>query len=569
MFKQYNFNKKLCDSKQSAHSRKMTKSKIIFLCMAMLLCVVNSLAQECDYSGTIGPLNWCLRDGTLTISGEGEMSDYAWNGAPWYPYRELITNIVIENGVTTIGDNAFMNCGSFAFVTMPSVTSIGSNAFMNCTSLASVDMPNVTTIGIEAFRACRSLASVDMPNATTIGNYAFGDCTSLASVSIPSSLTSIGRGPFSNCTSLTSINVDSNNANFASENGILFNKNKTSLIQYPAGKHETNYTVPNSVTTVGQSAFSGCSSLVSVVIPNVTTIENFTFFECGALASVEMPNVTTIRENAFNGCTDLVYVEMPHVTTIDANAFRGCTSLVSITFPASLTMIRAQAFANCTSLEHIYCFSSTPPSAYNNSTFASVPVTTCILHVPVGTVDVYMGANGWQEFTNVVGETMYFANGVVTIDEEPLPGVNISYEGGLATTNSAGNYTITVSLGTTVTITPHLSGYEFTPASITHTVTDDVAGLNFIATKVVNIFNLLTSGNKPVIIYPNPANDILFIECEYNSTIKIHDILGKEVLSQLGNGKTAIDIKLLPKGVYNVSVISNGKVIGNNKVVKQ
>ena len=200
-----------------------------------------------------------------------------------------LTSVTIGNSVTSIGDRAFNWCTGLTSVTIPnSVTSIGNSAFSCCSSLTSVTIPNsVTSIGNYAFQSCSGLTSVTIPNSvTSIGIGAFGGCKSLTSVTIPNSVTSIGIGAFLDCIGLTSINVASDNSNYCSVDGVLFNKDKTTLIQYPGGKQGA-YTIPNSVTSIGNSAFSSFSSLTSVTIPNsVTSIGNRAFYYCTGLTSV-------------------------------------------------------------------------------------------------------------------------------------------------------------------------------------------------------------------------------------------------------------------------------------------
>ena len=199
--------------------------------------------------------------------------------------------------------------GSDETLTIPSViddhtvTSIGEFAFRGCTSLTSVTIPNsVTSIGDRAFKGCTSLTSITIPNSVTyIGSGAFNNCTSLTSVTIPNSVTSIGWRAFHYCTSLTKINIDSESNCYSSENGVLFNKDKTELIQYPIGKIETEYLIPNSVTSIGDIAFRGCTSLTSVTIPNsVTSIGSTAFANCTSLTSITIPNsIISIGQQAF------------------------------------------------------------------------------------------------------------------------------------------------------------------------------------------------------------------------------------------------------------------------------
>ena len=187
---------------------------------------------------------------------------------------------------------------------------------------------------------------------TSIGDDAFYGCTGLTSVTIPNSVTSIGSSAFSGCSGLTSIDVASDNSNYCSVDGVLFNKDKTTLIQYPGGKQGA-YTIPNSVTSIGYAAFSGCSGLTSVTIPNsVTSIGAGAFNGCTGLTSVTIPNsVTSIGDGAFSGCTGLTSIEIPNsVTSIGRWAFYGCSGLTSIEIPNSVTSIGDYAFLGCSSL---------------------------------------------------------------------------------------------------------------------------------------------------------------------------------------------------------------------------
>jgi len=245
-----------------------------------------------------------------------------------------------------------------------------------CTNLTGITLPNsITIIWPETFSGCTSLKSVTIPNnVTSIGNYAFSGCTSLASVTIPNSVTSIGDGAFDKCASLTAINIDAGNTTYSSEQGVLFNKNKTTLIQCPPGKTGA-YTIPNSVTSIESGdfgAFGDCTKLTSVIIPNsVTSIGNSTFFGCTSLKSVTIPaSVTSIGDAAFSGCTSLASVTIPNsVTSIGHGAFEGCTGLTSVTIPNSVTSIGDGAFYGCTGLTSVMFQGTITWDKFSSSSF--------------------------------------------------------------------------------------------------------------------------------------------------------------------------------------------------------
>ena len=288
-----------------------------------------------------------------------------------------VENVIIKNSTKGISDYSFYGCSSLIGITIPDgVTSIGEYAFSGCSSLTSIAIPNgVTEIGLGAFSGCTSLTSVTIPNSVTeIGYSAFSGCTRLTSITIPDSVTSIGGGAFYGCSSLTAIDVEVGNNNYTSANGVLFNKGKTSIIRYPAGKADKSYNIPDSVTSIGGGAFIGCSSLTSITIPDsVTEIGGDAFGGCTSLTSITIPvSVTSIGGSAFSGCTSLTSITIPDsVTEIGWYAFSDCTSLTSITIPNSVTWIGSNAFGYYYDNEYkkidnfkIYCYSGTAGEQY-------------------------------------------------------------------------------------------------------------------------------------------------------------------------------------------------------------
>ena len=298
-------------------------------------------------SGKCGEnLTWSIdvEGGTLTISGTGAMWDYEEDdfhtSAPWYSYSPA--NLVLSEGITYIGNTAFEDMNFTGSLTLPeSLTSIGRGAFENCHSFTgSLVLPEgLTSIDTAAFFYCNGFTgSLTLPNnLTSIGWGAFMGCKGLTSVTIPASVKEISRAAFSKCSSLSSIVVDGNTA-YDSVDNVLFSKDHTLLLCYPAGKEGTSYVVPESVTEIWAYAFSGCRDLTSVTIPKgVTYIDSGSFEFCSSLTSMTIPDsVTSICYGAFTSCSSLTSVTIPwRMTKVEEQAFSGCGKLTDVYYTGS------------------------------------------------------------------------------------------------------------------------------------------------------------------------------------------------------------------------------------------
>ena len=365
--------------------------------------------NDADVTAT---LNTC--NGTFTISGNGAMKDYniPTNNPPWYPtYRNSFTTVIIEDGVTNIGNYAFVYCSNVTAATIGnSVTDIGMDAFRgcgsmtsinfgnnvkniwqgafySCESLISVQLPdNLEFIGFGAFAACADLTSIYIPNSVnTIGGNAFGSCSSLPTIDIPYSVLTIGSDAFTWCSNLTSINVDANNPFYSSNNGILYSKMKEILHCYPAGK-TGDFTIPNSVQAIGSYAFTSCSHLTAITIPN---------------------SVTSIGFQAFNSCSSLTSVTIPNrVISLGYFAFVSCSNLQTVTIPNNIADI-GEAFQGCIGLTDVFV-EWTIPIQVSPIAFLNVQTTNVNLYVPCGTEMLYSAEPVWQDFNIIcTGKSHY------------------------------------------------------------------------------------------------------------------------------------------------------------------
>ncbi len=267
-------------------------------------------------SGTCGAAaTWKLdSDGVLTISGTGAMYDY--EESPWYSYRESVYSVVIESGITTIGNYAFCYCEYIETVSMPDT---------------------LTSIGGFAFGLCMKLKSVKIPESVTAIRFgAFAGCIALTSVSLPVGITTIESAAFAMCAFLQSVQISGDNKYYQTVNGVLYNKDMTTLMCYPGGKTNTSFTIPSGVETIDLYAFSFALSLQTINIPEgVSVINEYTFYSAFNLKNVVIP---------------------ASVQTIDTNAFCDCSALTTVTISknSKLKTIRTDAFVNCSALNTVY-----------------------------------------------------------------------------------------------------------------------------------------------------------------------------------------------------------------------
>ena len=369
-------------------------------------------------SGTCGKdLAWsfCDEDKILRISGTGMMDNYTTSSSsPWEKHKSTITEIIIDEGVTSIGTYAFHHCGSLTKILIPeSMTQIGSYAFQWCDKLPSIYFSeNIVSLGYSMFDNCHSLTSLSIPSKVTmidhhfccvckslenvslpsglssieekafsycskltkvtipenvkkIGGYAFYRCDSLTSITIPANVSQIGVSAFSSCPNLASINVDDDNLNFTSKNGVLFNSDNSMLLQFPAGKNVATYNVPGSVTSIANYAFDSCI-LTNVTIPaGCSSIGQGSFSNCIKLESIDVDgnnkHYSSIDGVVFKDDNTTLVLCPPGkkgeynipdgVVTLESQSFASCTELTKVTIPNSVRTIGNRTFFECKKMQ--------------------------------------------------------------------------------------------------------------------------------------------------------------------------------------------------------------------------
>ena len=469
--------------------RKITILTIAFL--SSMLMYANAFAAATGRCGD--SITWTLDDsGNLTLSGSGEMWNNGYDDSPFKDYE--IRKATVKYGITSIGESAFLGCRGMTELTLPnSVASIGNAAFVDCSGLTELILPNsVTSIGGNAFEGCSGLTELTLPNGvtsigdgafcgctglekitvesgnscydsrdncnsiidtetntlivgcknsvipnsvTSIGDYAFYGCSGMTELILPNSVTSIGNYAFSDCSGLEKITVDRGNKRYDSWgncNSIIETGTNTLIVgcknsvipnsvtsigdcAFYGCSGLTELTLPNSVRSIGDGAFSGCSGLTELILPNsVSSIGDIAFTYCSGLEKITVEsgnscydsrdNCNSIIDTEFNtlivGCKNSVIPNS--VTSIGYYAFYGCSGLTELTLPDSVASIGDGAFICCSDLSKITSLAEIPPVC-GSGVFDRVNKTNCELIVPIVSVTAYKQAEVWNEFSNIRG----------------------------------------------------------------------------------------------------------------------------------------------------------------------
>lgn len=325
--------------------------KKLLLFFVLIVCAIHQVRADL-VEGKCGDnvyYLWNSDTGELIIKGSGPMFDFdQFDRAPWYGFSRSLKSLVIEYGITHIGDNAFWGCFTFeGHLTLPlSIKSIGDNAFDGCCYFTGLSMG---------------------PSIVSIGNHAFNSCSRLeGNLILPECLESIGDGAFNGCSKFTG-----------------------------------DLVIPNSVKSIGDNAFCGCLELTGGLYlgESLQSIGEHAFSALNFTGNLYLPkNLKTIGRNAFDGCDGFVgEVVVPvAVSEIDDNTFRSCTGITGVVILGQINRIGNSAFNHCDALTKFVCYTITPPDATDYHVFDNMPLKT--VYVPAESVDLYKSALVWKNF---------------------------------------------------------------------------------------------------------------------------------------------------------------------------
>lgn len=364
-------------------------------------------------------LNRCYELESFTLGSE---TNEIKSGA--FEYCTVLSNIELTPKILYIGMRAFANSGLTEISIPKEIETIANQAFYKCEALKKIDFSDgVKEIKEAAFSYCSALEEIHLSKVLTkIGKEAFYACSSLTEITLPKKLINIGEDAFGACKALKEIKVEAGNTAFTSIDGVLFNKEKTTLLTFPFA-NTANYQVPVGTTKIAPSAFSECNKLASIQFPNtLIEIGSEAFYKCLKLENIALPNsITAVGEGAFYGCEGLLLAELSKSMTIIPDnllskctklqkikipeginkiayqAFSNCSSLTKVEIPSSVNSIEGASFKACESLSEIYCYIK-EPLTIEEDVFKGVNVGTCNLYVTAESIEQYKNSEVWKDF---------------------------------------------------------------------------------------------------------------------------------------------------------------------------
>lgn len=541
------------------------KKNFLLIILAILLPLA---AGARNYDGECGDnLSWTIDTETYTliISGTGDMYNYTYNVtdscAPWYDYRDYIDYITVESGVTNIGDDAFTFCEYLKSATLPNT---------------------ITSIGRRAFYGCKRLGEITIPNSVTrISDIAFAVCYKLKTITIPSSVVSIGRSILCVSRDLETVVVEPGNPVYDSRencNAIIETATNTLVWGYE------NTVIPNTVTAIGDHAFSNCRKLTSIEIPNsVTSIGSDAFNYCIGLTSLTIPNsVVTIGKSAFDNCTKLTSIVLPDtLTTIEEKLFYCCTKLTSVIIPSNVTTIGRYAFGNCQAITDIALPNSVSyigEGAFNNC----MKLKTIIIPDLVTSIEkeTFLKCDSLESITlpsNItsIGSRAFYECKSLKYIEIPESTTFIGY----MAFRRCWNLTFVRSLAMVPPTCEDDNVFEKkTVESVTLYVPEDCVNVYKEAhewSRFISIEELYPgqgvceNQQARVSLFPNPAESLINVNCENIRSLEIYSSDGKQVKRMTVFGSEAqVDISELGSGIYILNIETTHEIITKKLIVR-
>ena len=345
-----------------------------------------------------------------------------------------LSNIKIPNSVTEIGKECFTNCSSLEKITLPDIKILREGCFagtkLSSTKLDEIKLPqNLISIEAFCFSGCKGITKITLPDSLKELKHCCFQSTNIREIAIPSSVTYIDAQAFYDCINLTSITVDNSNTKYCSENGILFNKEKTCIIKFPQYHSMNSYDIPQTVINIGDYCFEDCRNLSYLTIPNnVKRLGEWCFAWCDKLNNIILPaSINYIGERCFYYCSSLTRITIPEgitalpdycffscdlnsitlptsITNIGRECFQANRYLIDITIPEKVSYIEEGCFSFCNKLSAIICLSPIPPKVpvdYDSFCYNYIKKMP-ILYVPQNSVELYKSARAWKEFIEIL-----------------------------------------------------------------------------------------------------------------------------------------------------------------------
>ena len=481
-----------------------------------------------------------------------------------------LVSVSFPSNLKSFGTGTFEGCTGLTSLSLPeNLTDTGWGAFLDCTGLVSVDFPSgLTNIGRETFWGCTNLPSVDLPeNLASIGDDAFYTCSSLASIDLPASLSSFGAGVFSGCTGLTSINVDAGNSFYCSQDGILFTKDMTELICYPAAKEGEHYAVPSGVVIICDEAFDSSYNLTSVDLPEgLTSIGAGAFSGC-SLISIDLPeSLVSIGASAFYGknWTSLVLPE--NLRSVGYGAFSWSDALVSVAILSDTLEIDGGAFSGCGSIKEILVLGDTYPTVVNDPLWGEENVLFDGLKYLLYSFSDETLPEGWS----APAATVRLSLGGLS-DKMPYTGKfpDLYIDG------NASSYEMTVDESSmtfdTAPGTHTLDSFGFWLYKDGYEGDKTLVTINQPVTYTIEGAGIDDAAASGIGCYPGVADDMLTVSGTVaGASLRVIDLSGAQRMSvACTDGETAVDVSSLAQGMYFVLVEDGGDVAARLRFVKK